>query len=93
MEIHNGNVLATLPGLLDMVESIDHVNTHCLEKTVPQTVSLKPGCNIILIYNINDQLKKWLPGKAMLEKIRLTTMYCLYTCLYTCEGRHHTNNL
>ena len=79
MEIHNGNVLATLPGLLDMVESIDHVNTHCLEKTVPQTVSLKHGCNIMLIYNINDQLKKWLPGKAILEKIRLTTMYCLYT--------------
>ena len=55
-------MLATLPGLLDTVESIDHGNTHCLEKTVPQTVSLKPGCNIMLIYNINDQLKNGYQG-------------------------------
>ncbi len=34
VEIYNGNVLATLPRQLDMVESIDHGNTKCLEKMI-----------------------------------------------------------
>ena len=62
VEIHNGNVLATLPGQLETLESIDQGNTHCLEKTVSKTISLKPGCNIMLTYNINDQLKNGYQG-------------------------------
>ena len=57
VEIHNGNVLQSLPGLLETIESIDHGNTYHLEKTAPKTLSLKPGCQVMLIYNINDQLK------------------------------------
>ena len=57
MEIHNGNVLQTLPVLLETVKSIDHGNTYHLKKAVPKTLSLKPGCRVMLIYNINNQLK------------------------------------
>lgn len=63
VEIHNGNVLQTLPGLLETIESIDHGSTHHLEKTAPRTLSLKPGCQIMLIYNINDQLKNGYQGR------------------------------
>jgi hypothetical protein len=63
VEVHNGNVLATLPGRLDTVESIDQGNTKCLEKMVPRSVSLKSGCNIMLKYNINDQLKNGYQGR------------------------------
>ena len=63
VEIHNGNVLQSLPGLLETIESIDHGNTYHLEKTAPKTLSLKPGCQVMLIYNINDQLKNGYQGR------------------------------
>ena len=63
VEIHNGNVLQTLPGLLETIESIDQGSAYHLEKTAPRTLSLKPGCQIMLIYNINDQLKNGYRGR------------------------------
>ena len=63
VEIHNGNVLANLPGQADTFDSIDSGYTHCLNKTIAKLLTLKPGCKIMLLYNINDQLKNGYQGE------------------------------
>ena len=63
MEVYNGNVPQSLTGLLETIESIDHGNTYHLEKTAPKTLLLELGCQVMLIYNINNQLKNGYQGR------------------------------
>ena len=63
VEIHNGNVLANLPGQADTFDSIDSGYTHCLNKSTAKLLTLKPGCKIMLLYNINDELKNGYQGE------------------------------
>ncbi len=64
VEIRNLDVLAKLPGELTIFESKDTGNARYLEKTISQVLTLKPGCKVILLYNINDHLKKWIQWRV-----------------------------
>ena len=61
--IHNFNVLAELPGDLMMFKSTDTGHAQCLENTVHKIINLKKGCNVMLTYNLNAQLKNGSQGK------------------------------
>ena len=63
VEFHNGAVLANLPGDLIQLKSIDTGNTSGLEKSISGVLSLKPKCKVILLYNINDNLKNGYQGE------------------------------
>ncbi|CAB3986730.1 ATP-dependent DNA helicase PIF1 [Paramuricea clavata] len=63
VEVHNLNVLASLPGELTTFESKDTGNGRFLEKTVGQVLAFKPGCRVMLVYNINDVLKNGYRGQ------------------------------
>lgn len=63
VEVHNLNVLASLPGVLTTFESKDIGDGRYLEKTVSRVLALKPGCRVMLIYNINDTLKNGYRGE------------------------------
>ena len=62
-EIHNLDVLAKLPGEITIFESKDTGNARYLEKSISQILSVKPGCKVILLYNINDHLKNGYRGE------------------------------
>ncbi len=57
LEVHNLSVLAAIPGPKLSFESIDCGDARSLNNTVPAVLCLKPGCKVMLSYNINDQLK------------------------------------
>lgn len=63
MEFHNSTVLANLPGDLIQFKSIDTGNTSGLEKSISGVLSLKTRCKVILLYNINDNLKNGYQGE------------------------------
>ena len=63
VEFHNSTVLANLPGDLIQLKSIDTGNTSGLEKSISGVLSLKPRCKVILMYNINDNLKNGYQGE------------------------------
>ncbi len=63
VEFHNGNVLASPPGELVQFENIDTGNSSGLEKNIPNVVGVKSGCKIMLLYNINDELKNGYQGE------------------------------
>ena len=63
VEIHNLDALAKLPGELTILESKDTGNARYLEKTISHVVTVKPGCRVVLLYNINDHLKNGYRGK------------------------------
>ena len=63
VEFHNGTVLASLPGGLIYFQSVDTGNLSGLEKNIPKIVAVKPGCKIMLLYNINDNLKNGCQGE------------------------------
>ena len=57
VDIHNAEVLASLDGSQILFESRDTGQAKLLDKTIDRLLHLKPGCRIMLLYNINDQLK------------------------------------
>ena len=63
VEFHNGTVLASLPGGLIYFQSVDTGNSSGLEKNIPRIVAVKPGCKIMLLYNINNNLKNGYQGE------------------------------
>ena len=63
VEIHNLDVLAKLPGELTIFKSKDTGNARHLEKTISKVLAVKPGCKVILLYNINDHLKNGYMGE------------------------------
>lgn len=63
VEHHNGTVLASLPGELIQYQSIDTGHTTSLEKSIPRVLAVKPRCKIMLLYNINDNLKNGYQGE------------------------------
>ena len=50
-------MLASLDGEQVTFESLDKGNAKLLDKTTDQVLSLKPGCRVMLQFNINAQLK------------------------------------
>ncbi|XP_028404093.1 ATP-dependent DNA helicase PIF1-like [Dendronephthya gigantea] len=62
-EIHNLGALAEIPGELTIFESKDTGNARSLEKTVSQSLTVKPGCKVMFLYNINDDLKNGYKGE------------------------------
>ncbi|CAB4018113.1 ATP-dependent DNA helicase PIF1 [Paramuricea clavata] len=62
-EHDNGTVLASLPGELIQYQSIDTGHTTSLEKSIPRVLAVKPGCKIMLLCNINDNLKNGYQGE------------------------------
>lgn len=63
VEIHNLDVLVKLPGELEIFESKDSGNARHLEKTISEVLTVKPGCKVMLLYNINDHLKNGYMGQ------------------------------
>ena len=57
------NVLSSLPGKLIVFESVDTGPAQLLEVTVNHVLTLKPNCNVMLLYNINSQLRNRSRGK------------------------------
>ena len=57
VDVHNAEVLASLDGLPVKFESLDTGNAKLLNKTINQVLTLKPGCRVMLQYNINAKLK------------------------------------
>ena len=63
VEVHNLSVLTALPGSKLTYKSVDCGNAQSLNNTVPAVLCLKPGCKVMLSYNINDQLKNGVCGQ------------------------------
>ena len=63
VEIHNLNALSNLPGEITTFESDDIGNAKYLESTVSQVLALKPGCEVMLLYNINEDLRNGCRGQ------------------------------
>ena len=63
VDVHNLSVLAAIPGPKLSFESIDCGDARSLNNTVPAVLCLKPGCKVMLSYNINDQLKNGVCGQ------------------------------
>ena len=65
VEMHNLDVLMHLPGSLLTFESIDSGHSQLLECPSEKTLKLKPMCKILVIYNINKDLKNGYQGKFL----------------------------
>lgn len=63
VEVHNGDILASLDGSQVMFNSIDTGKAKSLDKTITAVLCLKYGCRVMLLYNVNDQLKNGYCGK------------------------------
>ena len=61
-EMHNLDVLSTFPGTLLTFESRDSDHSQLLDCPSQKTLTLKPGCKIMLLYNINKYLKNGYQG-------------------------------
>jgi ATP-dependent DNA helicase PIF1 len=59
----NLNVLAELPGEFLKYDSQDTGHGQCLENSINKILALKRGCNVMLLYNINDNLRNGSQGK------------------------------
>lgn len=62
VEVHNLNVLQSLPGNLLVLESSDTGCGHHLERNVCHILTLKRNCKVMLLYNINSQLRNGSQG-------------------------------
>ena len=51
VDIHNVDALSTLPGNFIMLESTDTGCAQYLERSISRVLTLKKGCNIMLLYN------------------------------------------
>ena len=63
VEIHNIDVLSSLPGDLIVLESADTGSGKYLEFSVSSVLTLKAGCNVMLLYNIGNELRNGYRGK------------------------------
>jgi ATP-dependent DNA helicase PIF1 len=63
VEVHNLSILAALPGSKLTFESTDTGNAQLLNNTVPAVLYLKPGCKVMLLYNVSNQLKNGICGQ------------------------------
>ena len=57
VDVHNAEVLNSLDGSKVTFESLDTGNAKLLNKTINKVLSLKPGCRVMLQFNINARLK------------------------------------
>ena len=57
VQLHNFNSLCELDGELIQLQSIDSGYSRPLEKTVDRLIHLKDGCEIMLLSNVNRQLR------------------------------------
>ena len=57
VDIHNVDVLSTLPGNFVMLESTDTGCAQYLERSITRVLTLKKGCNIMFLNNINNNLQ------------------------------------
>ena len=55
--VHNSYMLTNLPGQVLKFESTDTGRKILLKDTVAEVLMLKPGCKVMLLFNINDDLK------------------------------------
>lgn len=57
MEIHNTNVLLSLPGEMFTFNAINEGDTADLKCLASKCLRLKPGCKLILMWNKNEKLR------------------------------------
>ena len=57
VEVHNANILASLSGPKLMFESSDTGFAKSLDRTISAVLHLKPGCRVMLLYNVSQQLR------------------------------------
>jgi hypothetical protein len=62
VEVHNIDVLSSLPGDLIVLQSTD-IGCANLEHSVTSVLTLKPGCNVMLLYNISNKMRNGYRGK------------------------------
>ena len=65
VEVHNASVLTSLPGSELIFESVDTGIAKSLDNSVDARLALKPGCKVMLIYNINYHLKNGTCGEFL----------------------------
>ncbi|CAB4005421.1 ATP-dependent DNA helicase PIF1 [Paramuricea clavata] len=63
VHVHNAEILASLDGSQMIFESLDMGNAKLLDKTIDAELALKPGCRVMLLFNINAQLKNGYCGQ------------------------------
>ena len=63
VEVHNIDVLSSLPGDLILLQSTDTGSAQYLERSISSVIPLQPGCNVRLLYNINNKLRNGSRGK------------------------------
>ena len=62
VEMHNLDVLSKLPGNLLTFKSVDTGNSQLLDSPSEKTLTLKPRCKIMLLFNISKYLKNGYQG-------------------------------
>ena len=63
VDVHNVNILASLPGSMLTFESTDTGQAKSLDKKVNAVLHLKPGCKVMLLYNITQHLRNGTCGQ------------------------------
>ncbi len=63
VEVHNMTILASLPGPQLTFESSDTGYAKSLDRTISAVLYLKPGCKVMLLYNISQQLRNGTCGE------------------------------
>ncbi|XP_028417370.1 ATP-dependent DNA helicase PIF1-like [Dendronephthya gigantea] len=61
-DVHNAAMLASLPGPKLTFKSSDVGCANLLDRTISQVLHFKPGCRVMLVYNINQHLKNGICG-------------------------------
>lgn len=62
VQLHNFDVLSSLPGELVVIESKDTGMADNLETYVNKFLTLKVNCRVMLLYSINDELNNGFQG-------------------------------
>ncbi|CAB4013355.1 ATP-dependent DNA helicase PIF1 [Paramuricea clavata] len=76
VEIHNFNVLLGIPGRMFSLHAQDQGHVTTLDFTVGKTIHLKEGCNVLLLYNISEDLRNGTTGKLVkVEEDSLTVAF------------------
>jgi hypothetical protein len=56
VEVHNSHILSSLSGEMLRYESIDTGRTDLFKNTAPNILTLKRGCEVMLLFNITKSL-------------------------------------
>ena len=76
VQLHNLKELRALPGEFVTLDATDEGKTSSIQCLAEKTIFLKPGCKIMLLWNINERLRNGSTGTFVLcdEMISLSLL-------------------